>query len=739
MVEWEPHGLLSRGPIGFDVDEEGNLYTLMANLWEGEVNHWIGRRGVPQLAVWGRDGRYARTLIPVRRDVPAGRLPGVKFQAQPTGEQVPDGLDRPSLLGFRCSMIVRNGTVTLFGRGQGAGGARLVRLSAADGGVPEGGCEGPRLPGRFATRFPGYMAASPDGRTFYVTGMAGADGRPANAVLRAEWTDVEARPFLDAASGLGDPRGLATDAAGRLYVCDHGNDRVRVFSPDGKPLKSLAVTGPEQVRVHPKTGAVYVLSVRDKKDPRRKDLKIDLGEASVSEYNRSIEEYRDKAVVKFGGIEEPRPAAEIVLPDRKRSLHDAGPILALDASGPRPALLISAAGAQEPGDHLWKIEDRGERLEAVAAPVGRRWWPFGEAFCAMAADRGRDEVYVAGPAFDRFYRLDGASGALAALEAVDRDIVRGRGRLEGPKVSGLAVDDSGRIYVRLMGTWSSYHNWIRRYERDGRRVPFGQVHRKSYEVKDGGLPLEAGGSGAGDEFVVTQPSRGYHSGTLAVAPDGRLYVLEKLKHGDANVINVYGPEGQLVQGGLVPRLSGGSWGPRLDAAGNLYLTETLVRKREAPPYFTGSLLKCGPRGARIEAGPDEGPYMTRLSDGKFVGARLDGFEWAYEGVDPCPWRHCVCSSAPFDVDGWGRSVVSNVRQHRLMVVDAAGNRVAAFGEYGNRDSAGPGSAVPVPEIPFWEPGALAVSDRAVYVHDRRNFRIVCVRLDCAAEASCPVR
>jgi hypothetical protein len=57
-----------------------------------------------------------------------------------------------------------------------------------------------------------------------------------------------------------------------------------------------------------------------------------------------------------------------------------------------------------------------------------------------------------------------------------------------------------------------------------------------------------------------------------------------------------------------------------------------------------------------------------------------------------------------------------------------------FGEYGNRDSAGPSSSVPVPEVPLWEPNAVAVSDRSVYVYDRRHHRILCVNFRYAAEA-----
>jgi len=72
------------------------------------------------------------------------------------------------------------------------------------------------------------------------------------------------------------------------------------------------------------------------------------------------------------------------------------------------------------------------------------------------------------------------------------------------------------------------------------------------------------------------------------------------------------------------------------------------------------------------------------------------------------------------------------------VLDTAGNLVSWFGSYGNQDSAGRGSAVPTPEIPFCWPYTVAVSDDAVYVGDRLNRRVVKVRLDYRTEQTSAV-
>ena len=65
---------------------------------------------------------------------------------------------------------------------------------------------------------------------------------------------------------------------------------------------------------------------------------------------------------------------------------------------------------------------------------------------------------------------------------------------------------------------------------------------------------------------------------------------------------------------------------------------------------------------------------------------------------------------------------------RVVVLDTNGNEIGTFGRYGNQDSAGPESLVPEPGIPLAWPCAVGVSDRAIYVSDILNRRIVRVKL-----------
>jgi hypothetical protein len=72
-------------------------------------------------------------------------------------------------------------------------------------------------------------------------------------------------------------------------------------------------------------------------------------------------------------------------------------------------------------------------------------------------------------------------------------------------------------------------------------------------------------------------------------------------------------------------------------------------------------------------------------------------------------------------------------------MDGAGNDLAWFGNYGNTDSRGPGSPVPVPAIAYGWPIAVQVTGGLVYTLDLVNRRVVVARMTNVAAETCPVR
>lgn len=765
VIEWSPPAVLRRGILGLAVGGDGTLHVLQGYCWEA-------RCGTPELLTFARDGAYRETLLPPPLRRLAQAWPDIQIAPNPfTGEVFPvsdaaahvkragnmmlgiQSLQRQTMIECNGRLLIVMGHSSDIGRGA----ARRAVLSfGCDGciaGAPEGQLYGPALPG-FTTRSPAfYLGATKDGERVFLSGLRHDKLGLYHAVLVADWKDDEFALLFgelheagDGPARLNDPRGLAVDAAGRLLVCDYGNDRLLVLSPEGRLIESFPVSGPEQVLLHPVTGALYLFSVTDK-----------------SKGNSAWDEYRRKRIVKYDGIGTWKEMAAIELPARRRHMHDPGPLMTLDASGESPRLWVSCVGGSDPrddcadmeGDYLWCVEDRGATLARVATPMPRHRWPFGpNSEGALALDRKRDELYFGGRTVDgsaTVWRYEGRTGNLSEVAPIGREIARLRAVSGGAlrdnddtvrlpsdhvQITAMAFGADDRLYVRLMGPWSGMQNWIRRYDRDGRRIAFE----------------------AGDTIAVTQPSHGYKLSGFTVAPSGDIYVLELapgVSHRtreEHNVVNVYGSDGRLKQAGVVPWLTSAAQGPRLDAQGRLHFTEALAPKALRPVVKTigtggammrGSLVRFQPRAARVifgEAAGAETPYVLREREGAYPPARLERGELLYYGVSPVPFGHCVCPSASFDLDRFARAYLPDRQNYCVHIVDAAGNRLTSFGGYGNRDERGRGQTpAPCATAPLRSPDVIAAGDDAVYVLDGPNQRVIRLRLtyDKMAQAPAP--
>jgi hypothetical protein len=129
----------------------------------------------------------------------------------------------------------------------------------------------PFLPFRMGGMRPRF-AASPDGKWIYVSAVGSAShGGTSPVIMRyAIGAGKPAEPFAGKSSGKGkfdpasdnegfnSPCGIDCDAQGRLYVADSFNNRVQVFSPEGKYLKTIPADRPREICVHKKTGGIYL-------------------------------------------------------------------------------------------------------------------------------------------------------------------------------------------------------------------------------------------------------------------------------------------------------------------------------------------------------------------------------------------------------------------------------------------------------------------------------------------------
>jgi hypothetical protein len=154
--------------------------------------------------------------------------------------------------------------------------------------------------------------------------------------------------------------------------------------------------------------------------------------------------------------------------------------------------------------------------------------------------------------------------------------------------------------------------------------------------------------------------------------------------------------------------------------------------------MVGGVGKFGPEGGRVKG-----------NDGMMRGSEAEGMLTFYPGYgpfssagftsNPC----CVCRAPRFDLDRYGRVVMPNGVANSVRLVDNAGNLIVEFGKYGNFDSqyvdpkaenAKP--VVATPEIPMCWPTGAGFTEKALYVCDTYNRRVVRADFTWQAEESC---
>jgi sugar lactone lactonase YvrE len=666
-------------------------------------------------SVYSRDGKYLRTLMPYPANLPEDKLKGVKRIDLENGSKVPfiyQVETRSFIPGAgdnenHDALVTSDGRVAFVGRMEwkryaNAGPLHLLVINS-DGSVP---ADGPVKTMIFPKGVSATLAMSPDEKTLYASDVrtaTGHYGKPVNTIYKFSWNDKAATPFLggkDAAGelALNDPKGICTDPNGNLVVADKANDRVAVFTPAGSLLGSLKTPKPERVAVHRKTGALYVL-----------------GGAGVAE------------VLKFTSWKHAEPIAKTTIPTFK---HEGRRVsMALDDTADPAVLWFGSHDGQYAKMALLRIEDNGT---AFGAKVDINTLPenTGKSLAELhelSLDRGSEKLYSG---FGT--RLDGRTGKNDRIKPVIPPKV-------SPHGATLSVGLDGFLYLNHVGGMS-------RFTPDLTQVPFGDSGPMN--IKNGGsLRLHARGVTAdsqGNVYLIWQKPGGEQFHALAAyCPDGRI-INEKLIDADIRSLNSV----------------------RTDYQGNIYLALGLRPGRDALPvglkgklpdgpkdpdavmgvnyyvYMYGSIAKFGPEGGLIQ----KGSGGTECSYSGGATTEVKGAKWITPGASCIPsWRSpnftpdiCQCESPRFDVDGFGRSFFPDAGRFRVGVLDSSGNEICTFGSYGNQDSAGPESAIPVPAIPFCWVQAVAVGDEAAYVGDRLNRRVVRVKLDYAESEVIPV-
>lgn len=692
------------------------------------------------LEAYTQEGKYVKTVMPYPANLPPERLGGLPRTKLPDGRWLPIVQHAgfrdlyPESTGMRAQRmpITSKGWIVLVNAAatHNSGNKLDQRLLVVDtdGGTPRGSYLGPPTSAERRPYGLCWVALSPDERWIYTSGQLkdgsyddGFGSPPHQVVYRVGWDDKDqAKPFIGELHKAGNdethfnaPRGIDTDAQGRLYVCDWGNNRVAVFDAEGKWVGKIDVEAPDQVGLDRKTGAMYVLTVR----------KVDKAEQIK--------------LVKFPGIGK-AGVAEV----------NVGPpycTLSVDSSGKDVNIWLARtfgeAAAQKRG--VEKVEDRSSNsgptqgCGTLSPPVEViKHRTLTDAY-QIAASMVNDDVFIHGYSDHVFARVDGKSGEVLTF----------------PKVRGhdVGVGPNGEMEVLLMSSYSPSLVDIYQYDRDGNPVSF------------------AGGT---TNFIRKLPGNKWGHGCtgskgFSVSPRGDIVVIGALEK--TYGLLIYGPDGKLKDAAAVKGLSGTDGSPMMDLAGNLYVAAAAKRPDEIVPkpfdsakppgryypWMYGSVIKFPPSGGSIyykspEAKPGEWPptgaekMMKLVSNMRGTDALAQGALWSCGGFTVTPASNwsvggCGCYTSRFGLDYFGRVYIPDVGQFAVRLADSAGNEIVRFGDYGNADSGGQGSRITTPSIPLAWPLAVSAGKSGVYVSDFINRRILRVDLVHAAEATCEIR
>lgn len=759
----------------------GNINAIVTGP-KGEVYVYDGG----QIVVLDRDGKYLRQIMPFPADISIDKIPGLDPIRMEDGtlfcrRGYPSGKWVGSAIG---SMAISPDGKTLYLPGSPRYARELTRIGT-DGSVP-----GNAFDTKLTTHADNgylFLACSPDGKTLYMAGaQAGYMGDDAREL---SYRQSVYRLLLDspgpAETFTGDdensggngfsvdtPKGLATDPAGRLYVCNHGGDNVAIYTPGAGFLKSVAVKQPQQIAVHPRDGRLYVLCG---------------SESGRYQYGYHYPEMmHDAKIVQLSA--DGKVEKELVLDppfSKTRKDQKTGEKIASAEFNLRLAVDFSDAakpivwvGTADPSCSygkwgLLRIEDIGEKFGEPKDVIVRGKTSVQGSMSRMALDRERDILYL-NAGSTKFARYS-ADGTLMEPLRLTNEL----GQTIKFNVAEHAVGPKGMIYF---SAWTdNYHrsNTVHRATPEGKLVPFEGEQPVLNHI------LKGGGSGS---------SRGF-----AVSPKGEMFVLyydDVRRPADKTppeawdkvlplptALAVFAPDGKVADMHRIHHLRSGAECIRVDSRGSLYVSDNFMPSgigypsdiakvmSEDPlqrPYparlsdasfdpllrWIGCVLKFGPGGGKVVGLPEGQAYPatarpktpdvyrpapeTQWFMFNYHNLKLTGAEWQFHGISPVPAQYqgvthverCVCTGARFDVDPFDRVFVPDTFRDRFTVLDSAGNLICRFGQYGNRDGTGLG---------LNHAANIVTDDDYAFIGDGGNRRLLKVKFAYKTSATCEAR
>ncbi len=798
---WSPYKRISQAAPALAASEEGVF------VYEGA--------GVDSLKLFDHEGKYVRTVYPF----PADKLNDVKGLEW---RDFPNGLHLPwkhSI--YEQTLLTSGNNASWFdelGRsGRGASGLAVRGKNVAlafqklnhfstdgtSGGVElTGGATSIELNKLIVG--PSSIALSPDAKTVYMAGYSYREVSnfdTQHVVMRISMDGVEPAKVFAGASGMAEGRaqgngtepgkfGNATsvdcDAAGRVYVSDFMNDRIQIFSPDGKYLKELKTFKPALVRLNRKNGEIYCFSWT----------------IPSWMWSASKPADADVCVTRYGGFDDLKQIARYEIPGADGKKMTFKPYWSTHTGMPYPLYFsgeidswcdtptiwfgrdcrndaeLGVHGGNGGQAQLWEdcgikiYREKNGKLELIR-DFGKE--TVKEAVRAKPPSNAIQHCYV-NPVNGHLFVAEADSAPTCKASSFWLEINPDTGESKLIKLPfnpvDATIDMNGYAYLRNT-------NVIARYDmKDWREIPWDYGEEFDQVGRDGGI----GGHSTAVTSGLVLPSQSpvcYHQGGIAVSPKGYViascaYHFTGLSHmvGESTVdvkglstigkpyqpkmfpgralnsttpcIHVWDKHGKLVYEDAVPGIHQVD-GVAMDRRDALYFMHTPARVVDGKPYInsmseTMTKMFLG-RGKVISSGDtpmvlDSAGTPTRPQDG--TGIWVEHADWFYGGVGFAGFNAsqagggCACWFSRFCLDNYARSFVPEPQQFGVGVLDSAGNLILRIGRYGNVDSAGPKSAVPLggDEVGLFHPLYVGTySDRRLFISDYGNGRIVCVKLD----------
>jgi hypothetical protein len=640
---------------------------------------------------------------------------------------------------------------------------------------------------------PRSAALSPDGRWLYLTGyIYGRRGHASQDIqYTRDWRCVPAVMRLDFAGGgkmevfKGDtdpkkrgtdnehfqvPTSVDVDAKGRVYVTDQVADRVQIYGPDGTYLKTIRVDHPAAVRVHPRTGEIYVFCWKVMNDLEEGNVRSSLRRFGAFDdptekqawplgagggWNFRYRTTGMRFFAELDGWTDPPTVwltTEGILGNvltRRNGLNYGNLVLLRPKNGKLVTKRQFAHDVQRAG--LPPVMQHHQRQRLYVNPT------TGKVHVAEGDHK------AAGKSFARLYQIDPATGRVRVVELPFN-------------AEDMCFGPDGRAYLRTV-------NVVARYEPSGgwREVPwdYGEERQRV-----------AFGWNSGTRFAhvvagLLMPSDGnWHHGGMHVASTGKLvvgcllgfsmevrtsakYVHHDKKYrpavypgrmldgrGGATCVHVWDRHGKIVYEDAVPGLAD-LYGVAIDRRDNLYVMSAATRILDGKRYYndmTGTVMKLRPRDSRVLT--SSGKVPVPLSEGNYPDRARDVVssmqgpawvqkpEWLYGGVGfggKNRGTGCACWNFRFAHDDLARTFAPEMDRYSVAVLDSAGNLMTRIGTYGNVDDGRPlvtDGGAPEPrsvggdEVALFHGAYLAThTDQRLFIADPGNGRVLAVRLD----------